>query len=62
MTLALGVSVDPWIYKAGLSVVPGSTTRSVGPRVVLLQVVEGGCLFLWVTIFAQLECSLCYVS
>jgi hypothetical protein len=41
MTVALGVSVDPWLYKAGLSIVPGSTTRSAGPRVVLLQVVEG---------------------
>lgn len=49
LAVSLGVSVDPWVYKAGRAgaaglagVVGGPDARTPGPRVVVLQVVEGG--------------------
>ncbi len=49
MTVSLGVSVDPWLYKGGVfsAGVAGAMQRSAGPRVVLLQVVEGELTLSW---------------
>jgi hypothetical protein len=42
LQVSLGVAVEPWAYKAGLSPGMPGATRTPGPRVVVLQVVEGG--------------------
>lgn len=61
LQVSVGVAVEPWVYKAGLSPgLPGGHQRTPGPRVVILQVVEGegnqgtyragpclGCLIQW---------------
>jgi hypothetical protein len=41
LQVSLGVAVEPWVYKAGLSPGMPGATRTPGPRVVVLQVVEG---------------------
>lgn len=42
LQVSVGVAVEPWVYKAGFSPgLPGGHQRTPGPRVVILQVVEG---------------------
>lgn len=55
LTVHLGVSVEPWVYKQRVPGVVGQ--RTAGPRVVVLQVVEGRCAVNGL-LFASF-CSLC---
>lgn len=41
LQVSVGVAVEPWVYKAGLGLGMPGTHRTAGPRVVILQVVEG---------------------
>jgi hypothetical protein len=41
LQVSLGVAVEPWVYKAGLATGLAGAHRTAGPRVVVLQVVEG---------------------
>lgn len=52
LQVSLGVAVEPWVYKAGLNPGLPGAHRTTGPRVVILQVVEGACMDFGVGVFA----------